>query len=209
MPALTPRRWSATPPRHRIDFLNPTPSYLDQLLPAGLLASRGTGPGCILRRRRAAPRRAVAGPGRGPAAPPSYNLYGPTESTIDATCCPVAGTERPSHRPPASAPAVYVLDPDCGPVPPGITGELYIAGAGLARGYLNQPGLTAQQFTACPFGPPGSRMYRTGDLARWTGEGRWNTWAAPMSRSRSAASGSSPAKSRPACWPTPVSPRPP
>jgi non-ribosomal peptide synthase protein (TIGR01720 family) len=65
----------------------------------------------------------------------------------------------------------YVLDPGLRPVPPGVPGHLHLAGAGLARGYLGQPALTARKFLPCPYGPPGQRMYATGDLARWTSGG--------------------------------------
>ncbi|MBM7773068.1 amino acid adenylation domain-containing protein/non-ribosomal peptide synthase protein (TIGR01720 family) [Actinokineospora baliensis] len=93
------------------------------------------------------------------------NLYGPTETTIWSTAHNLAGVDTAIGAPIANT-TVYVLDGALRPVPPGVPGELYIAGEGLARGYHARPGLSAERFTADPFGAPGSRMYRTGDLAR-------------------------------------------
>ncbi len=102
------------------------------------------------------------------------NLYGPTEATIYSTAAhlvPGASGMPPSIGGPVANYQVFILDRTLRPVPPGVTGDLWIAGRGLARGYFGQPGLTAERFVANPFGPAGSRMYRSGDLARWTGTG--------------------------------------
>jgi amino acid adenylation domain-containing protein/non-ribosomal peptide synthase protein (TIGR01720 family) len=104
-----------------------------------------------------------------------WNLYGPTEATIWAsvhclTAADVAATAAGvvSIGRPLADYHMYVLDATLEPVPVGVVGDLYIAGAGLARGYLRRPGLTAERFVPDPHaGQPGARMYRTGDLARW------------------------------------------
>jgi amino acid adenylation domain-containing protein len=102
-----------------------------------------------------------------------YNVYGPTECTVDATtCCLQAGPSEPAIGRPIANTQIYLLDDRLEPVPLGIPGELYIGGAGLARGYLSRAELTAEKFIPNPFSDkPGARLYKTGDLACYLSDG--------------------------------------
>ncbi|MEU0518088.1 non-ribosomal peptide synthase/polyketide synthase [Streptosporangium sp. NPDC006007] len=159
----------------RLDFIEVTPSFFAQMADIGLvedgecpLAVVGVGGEAVpdlLWSRLAGLRSTEA-----------FNLYGPTEATVDALVARVRDSDSPLVGRPVGDTRAYVLDTGLRPVPPGVTGELYLAGAGLARGYLGRPDLTAERFVADPhghlFGEAGARMYRTGDLARWDADGR-------------------------------------
>ncbi|MEV7196989.1 amino acid adenylation domain-containing protein [Streptomyces sp. NPDC093510] len=147
--------------RDGIDIVDTTPSMASPLVDGGLLDRRPT---LLVLGGEATPPalwRRVAESGI-----TARNMYGPTEATVDATTARIDGGE-PTIGHPLAGTRVYVLDSALQPVPHGRTGELYLAGPHLARGYLRRPAATAERFVADPYGPPGERMYRTGDLARW------------------------------------------
>ncbi|WP_446048192.1 amino acid adenylation domain-containing protein, partial [Streptomyces olivaceus] len=157
----------------RVDVLETTPSHAAALLDAGLCAEGSPGhrpavlalggedvPPGLWRRLREVPGLTV------------WNLYGPTEATVDTLYARLDRGDRPELGEPVAGTSCYVLDRLLRPAAPNTTGELYLAGASLARGYLGRPAETAARFVPDPFGPPGGRMYRTGDLVRRTADGR-------------------------------------
>ncbi len=166
LPALAARAGGFT-------FLKATPSHLPLLarlpascVPAGQMMLGGEAvPAALLREWR------QRHPGLG-----LVNQYGPTETTVGCLDYQMSPADPVPDLVPVGRPVwntrVFVLDENLQLVPPGVAGELYLAGAQLARGYLSRPGLTGERFTACPFGAAGERMYRTGDLARWNQSGQ-------------------------------------
>ncbi|MCA1672184.1 MAG: amino acid adenylation domain-containing protein, partial [Actinobacteria bacterium] len=153
-----------------IDLVNVTPSYAQQLILAGLLAGDRARPAILVLGGEAVSEKLWRELSALESVT-SYNFYGPTECTIDSVWCRLPGNSRPVIGRPGHNLQAYVLSAQLRPVPVGVAGELYLAGAQVTRGYLNRPGLTAQRFVANPFGAAGSRMYRTGDLVRWSPEG--------------------------------------
>ncbi|RKH57017.1 non-ribosomal peptide synthetase, partial [Corallococcus llansteffanensis] len=148
----------------RITTLTLTPSVLAQLEPAGLTSLE-----TVISVGEALPAAVAA---RWAGHPTLLNAYGPTEATICATISGPVDVARPTLGLPLPNTRVHVLDASLGPVPLGVPGELYIAGVGLARGYLRQPGLTAERFIPDPFGGPGERLYGSGDRVRRLPDGQ-------------------------------------
>jgi amino acid adenylation domain-containing protein len=156
----------------QVDVFDCTPTQLEQLSSAGLL-SRLTERTRTIMVGGEALSHASWNQLRQAACLDVFNVYGPTECTVDATCASLkdSGAVPVIGRPLANT-AVYILDAHLQPVPLGVTGELYIGGAGVARGYLDRPELNAERFLADPFSSvANARMYKTGDLGRWLPDG--------------------------------------
>ncbi|MFI5843335.1 amino acid adenylation domain-containing protein [Catenuloplanes sp. NPDC051500] len=149
---------------HRIDVVNVTPTYAHHLIEQGLLDG-GHRPPLVLLGGEAVPD-TVWSRLRDTDGVTGYNLYGPTEYTINTLGGGTEDSDTPTVGRAIWNTRAYILDPFLRPAAPGAPGELYIAGIGLARGYHRQTGLTAERFVADPYGAPGERMYRTGDLVR-------------------------------------------
>ncbi len=159
--------------QHAIDVLDCTPAQLRLLLVAGLTQNPKMSPRVVLAGGEAIDEASWAFLAE-QATIEFYNVYGPTECTVDATVCPVRESplEPAIGRPIANA-QTYLLDEKLRPVPIGVAGELYIGGAGLSRGYLSRPDLTAERFIPHPFSvEPGARLYKTGDLACYLSDGK-------------------------------------
>ncbi len=164
-----PRRMALQAREQEWDFVEVTPSHLAQLIDNGLLdgtrvpASLGFGGEAVsqplwnlLREKDGVE---------------AYNLYGPSESTVDALVARVSDSTSPVAGRPVGNTRARILDEWLRPVPVGVEGELYLSGDGVVRGYLGARARTAERFVADPFAADGTRMYRTGDRAKWTASG--------------------------------------
>ncbi|WP_422775841.1 amino acid adenylation domain-containing protein [Pseudomonas mediterranea] len=158
--------------QHQVHAFDSTPSQLDTLLAAGLLERQSYQPVSVLLGGEAI-NAATWEKLRNCQSIRFYNMYGPTECTVDATLDLIRDLgERPSIGRPFANVQVHVLDARGEPAPLGVAGEIHIGGVGVARGYLNRPELSAERFIADPFSSePNARLYKTGDLGRWLADG--------------------------------------
>ncbi|SDU54479.1 non-ribosomal peptide synthetase [Pseudomonas mediterranea] len=158
--------------QHQVHAFDSTPSQLDTLLAAGLLERQSYQPVSVLLGGEAI-NAATWEKLRNCQSIRFYNMYGPTECTVDATIDLIRDLgERPSIGRPFANVQVHVLDARGEPAPLGVAGEIHIGGVGVARGYLNRPELSAERFIADPFShKPNARLYKTGDLGRWLADG--------------------------------------
>ena len=157
----------------RLNVFDCTPSHMRILIDAGLLAQPTPSLKVVVVGGEAVDDLMWESMAQADGTTRFYNLYGPTECTVDVTGCRVeADSAGPSIGYPLANRRVYVLDSVRQPVPIGVPGEIYVGGPGLARGYLNRAELTRDRFVADPFGgDPEARMYRTGDRARYRPDG--------------------------------------
>ena len=149
-----------------IDFIELTPSHFAQVAAAGVIENGECRCGSSASAARPC-RNSCGSSCRRCPAPRRTTCTGPPSPLWTHWSADFADADRPVVGRPVHGGRAYVLDAGLRPVPEGVPGELYLAGAGLARGYLGQTARTAERFVANPFGPAGDRMYRTGDLVRW------------------------------------------
>ena len=158
--------------QHSVDVVDCTPSLLGPLLAQGLGCDADFSPALVLVGGEAIDARTWAEL-TALTRTRFVNMYGPTECTVNATACPIADSAQPSIGGPLCNVRVHVLDAGLRELPLGVPGELFIGGAGVARGYEGRPDLTAERFVPDPFSPvPGARLYRTGDVGRYREDGR-------------------------------------
>ncbi|MBR8744929.1 non-ribosomal peptide synthetase [Nocardiopsis sp. MG754419] len=156
--------------RHRVTYLNLTPTHWELVRDRLLPRLTEAWPLRLALGGEAVPAQTWTDLAAGTGGVTAFNLYGPTETTVDATMAEVTGAHPHIGRG-LPGTVTRVLDERLRPVPDGVVGELYLAGDGVARGYLHRPGLTAGRFVTDPHGAPGSRMYRTGDRASRSPDG--------------------------------------
>ncbi|WP_027527619.1 non-ribosomal peptide synthetase [Bradyrhizobium sp. Ec3.3] len=156
--------------KSEIDVLDCTPSHLKLLMSAGFADWNSAYPSVVLVGGEAIDAESWTMLARHRAT--FFNVYGPTEATVNASAERVTADVPPNIGRPLRNVRIYILDADLSPVPVGVAGELCIGGAGLARGYLGNRAATAERFVPDPFGADNERLYRSGDSARFLADGR-------------------------------------